>query len=180
MGLSAELTVPDFFTKVAIIKAKSYYDGIELSDEVINYIANKASNNIREIEGLLISLLAEATFNNKKITLQLAESLVDKLITANKVEISIPEIQKTVCNYFKITPEMLLSKSRKRELVQARQIAMYLSKNLTNNSLTTIGAQTGGKDHATVLHACKTVRDLMDTDKIFKKFVVEIEKQLHS
>lgn len=179
-GLSAELSVPDFFTKVSIIKAKSYYDGINLSDEVINFIANKSSNNIREIEGLLISLLAEATFNNRKITLELAESLVDKLITANKVEISIPEIQKTVCNYFKISPELLLSRSRKRELVQARQIAMYLSKNLTNNSLTTIGAQTGGKDHTTVLHACKTVRDLMDTDKIFKKFVVEIEKQLHT
>ncbi len=177
-GLSAELNQPDYATRIAILKAKSYNDGIELPEDVISFIASRVSNNVREIEGTLVSLLAQATLNNRKITLELAENLVDKLISKNKVEISIGRIQKVVCDYFKITPEMFLSASRKRELVQARQIAMYLSRNHTNNSLATIGSQIGGRDHATVLHAYNTVKDLMDTDRLFKKYVVEIEKQL--
>ncbi len=177
-GLSAELAQPDFNTRMAILKAKSYKDGIDLPDEVISYIATRVSSNIREIEGTLISLLAQATLNNRKITLELAESLIDKLVSKNKTEISVVKIQKTVCDYFKISQDLFLSGSRKRELVQARQIAMYLSRNLTNNSLASIGSQTGGRDHATVLHAYNTVCDLMDTDRIFKKYVQEIEKQL--
>lgn len=177
-GLSAEIQPPDLFTKIEIIKAKSYNEGISLPDDVITLIASKASNNIREIEGTLISLMAQSTLNHKEINLDLAESLVDKLIPTNKEDVSIIKIQNVVCNYFKISPENFLSGSRKRELVQARQITMYLSRNLTNNSLATIGSEIGGRDHATVLHAFNTVRDLMDTDRIFRKYVVEIEKQL--
>ena len=177
-GLSAELNPPDFATRVAILKAKSYNDGIELSDDIINYIASKITTNVREIEGALISLLAQSTLNKKPITLQLVESMTDKLVSIHQTEVSVHEIQKEVCSYFGLQPEHLLSKTRKREIVQARQIAMYLSRNLTKTSLASIGAQIGGKDHATVLHAYNTVCDLMDTDRRFRQYVVEIEKRL--
>jgi len=177
-GLSAELLPPDYQTRMAILKSKSYNDGIELPDEVISYIASRVTTNIREIEGTIVSLLAQATLNHKPITLELAESLIEKLVSRQRTEYSIAGIQKTVCDYFKINPELFLSGSRKSELVQARQIAMYLSRNLTNNSLATIGTKTGGRDHATVLHAYNTVCDLIDTDRSFKKYVQDIEKQL--
>jgi len=179
-GLSAELLPPDYQTRVAILKAKSYLDGITLPDDVVSFIASRVNTNIREIEGTLISLLAQATLNNKKITLELAENLTEKLVGKSRSEISVSKIQKTVCDYFKINPELFLSSSRKRELVQARQIAMFLSRNLTNSSLASIGSQTGGRDHATVLHAYNTVCDLIDTDRSFRKYVVDIEKQIKS
>ena len=177
-GLSAELAQPDFATRVAILKAKSYNDGIELSEEIVNYIASKVTTNVREIEGALISLLAQATLNKKPITMQLAESMTEKLVSVSHTDISVNEIQKEVCSYFGLQPGEILSKTRKREIVQARQIAMYLSRNLTKTSLASIGAHIGGKDHATVLHAYNTVCDLMDTDRHFRQYVVEIEKRL--
>jgi len=179
-GLLAELLPPDYSTRVSILKAKSYNDGITLPEEVISFIASRVSTNIREIEGTLISLLAQATLTNKKISLDLAEKLIDKLVTKNVHEITIDKIQKVVCDYFKIDAEQFLSSSRKRELVQARQISMYLSRNHTKSSLASIGTLTGGRDHATVLHAYNTVCDLLDTDRSFRKYLTEIEKQLHS
>ena len=177
-GLSAELTPPDIATRIAILKAKSYNDGVALSDEIVHYIASRICNNVREIEGALVSLLAQATLNKMPITLQLVEHMTEKLVSNHRTEISIQEIQKEVCSYFGLPNEQLLSKTRKREIVQARQIAMYLSRNMTKNSLASIGAQIGGKDHATVLHACNTVCDLIDTDRGFRQYVVEIEKRL--
>jgi chromosomal replication initiator protein DnaA len=177
-GLSAELTPPDMDTRIAILKAKSYNDGVALSDEIIYYIASRISNNVREIEGALVSLLAQATLNKTPITLSLVEKMTEKLVSNHRVEITIQEIQKEVCSYFGLPNDQLLSRTRKREIVQARQIAMYLSRNLTKNSLASIGAQIGGKDHATVLHACNTVCDLIDTDRGFRQYVVEIEKRL--
>ncbi len=179
-GLLAELTTPDYNTRIEILKAKSYKDGISLPDEVINFVASRVNTNIRELEGTLISLLAHSTLTNKKIDLALAESLIEKLVTRNRPEITIERIQKAVCEYFKIEPDTFLSSSRKRELVQARQISMYLSRNHTKNSLASIGTSTGGRDHATVLHAYNTVCDLLDTDRSFRKFVTDIEKQIIS
>jgi len=177
-GLLAELRQPDYQTRMAIIKAKCYNDGITLEDEVVSYLASRVTTNIREIEGTLNSLLAQAIFNNKTIDMELAENLTEKIVSRNRNEITIEQIQKTVCEYFKINHELFLSSSRKRELVQARQIAMFLSRNLTNNSLSTIGSLTGRRDHATVLHAYNTVCDLIDTDKSFRKYVTDIEKKL--
>lgn len=179
-GLVAELIPPDFETRVAILKAKSYNDGITLPEDVINYLANSITTNVREIEGTLISLLAQSTLTHRKITLELTETLTERFVSKNKIEISVGKIQKIVCDYFKISSESFLSQSRKREFVQARQIAMYLSRNLTNNSLASIGAQIGGRDHATVLHAYNTVKDLIDTNRSFRKYVSDIEKQLKS
>jgi chromosomal replication initiator protein len=179
-GLHAELQAPDYETRKAILRDKIRNDGLELSEDIVNYIAGKITANIREMEGALVSLLAQATLNKKAITLELAETMTDKLVNNNQRELSINEIQKVVCNYFHIPPENLLSKTRKREIVQARQIAMYLSRSMTKASLSSIGAQIGGKDHATVLHSYNTVCDLIDTDKHFKQHVLAIEKTLKS
>ncbi|MFC2104396.1 chromosomal replication initiator protein DnaA [Bacteroidota bacterium] len=177
-GLSADMQAPDYETRIAILRQKIYHDGIDMSDEVIEYIASHITTNIRELEGALISLLAQSTLNKKEITLELAKQMIDRLVKNSKKEISVDYIQKVVCDYFSLSADLLQSKTRKREIVQARQIAMYFSKALTKSSLASIGALIGGKDHATVLHACKTVNNLMDTDKRFKSQIESIEKKL--
>ncbi|MCK4662173.1 MAG: chromosomal replication initiator protein DnaA [Bacteroidales bacterium] len=177
-GLSADLQTPDFETRIAILSKKIYNDGLEIPEDVIEYIATHITNNVRELEGALISLLAQSTLNKKEITLSLSKRMIDKLVKSTKREISIDFIQKVVCDYFNMPLDLINSKTRKREIVQARQIAMFFAKSLTKSSLATIGSQIGGKDHATVLHACKTVNNLIDTDKRFKSYINEIEKKL--
>lgn len=177
-GLSADLQVPDFETRVAILKKKVYNDGIHLEDDILEYIASQITNNVRELEGALVSLLAQSTLNKKDITIELVREMIDKLVKNTTRELSIDYIQKVVSDYFSIPVDLMHSKTRKREIVQARQIAMYFSKILTKSSLATIGSQIGGKDHATVLHACKTVNNLSETDKRFRVFIEDIEKKL--
>jgi chromosomal replication initiator protein len=177
-GLSADLQVPDFETRVAILQKKVYTDGIHMADEVLEYIASQITNNVRELEGALISLLAQSTLNKKEITLELVRELIDKLVKNTTKELSIDYIQKVVSDYFSIPVDLMHSKTRKREIVQARQISMYFAKSLTKSSLALIGSQIGGKDHATVLHACKTVNNLLETDKRFRLYLDEIEKKL--
>lgn len=177
-GLSADLQIPDLETRIAILKKKIYNDGVELSEDVIEYIASKIKSNIRELEGVLVSLLALSTFNKREITLDVAKEMVEKLSRNIKRELSIDYIQKVVCGFYNIDSESLQSSTRKREIVQARQVAMFFSKTLTKSSLAAIGAEIGGKDHATVLHAFKTINNLMETDKAFKLQMEEIEKKL--
>ncbi len=177
-GLSADLQKPDYETRMEILTQKSYNDGIEIEEGVLDYIATHITNSIREMEGALISLLAQATLNRKEITMGLAKCMIEKLVKNSKKELSIDYIQRIVCDYFNLTPEALQTKTRKREIVQARQIAMFFSKSLTKSSLATIGSKIGGKDHATVLHACKTVNNLLDTDKQFKNQLEELERKL--
>ena len=177
-GLTADLQTPDFETRMEILRRKVYKDGITLSEEVLEYIASHVTNNVRELEGALVSLLAQSMLNKREITLELAAKLINKLVKNSKRELSIEYISKVVCDYFSMPVEALQAKTRKREIVQARQIAMYFSKSLTKYSLASIGAQIGSKDHATVLHACKTVNNLKDTDKNFRQFVEDIEKKL--
>ncbi|NLO68724.1 MAG: chromosomal replication initiator protein DnaA [Bacteroidales bacterium] len=177
-GLSADLQVPDFETRVLILKRKIYTDGIHMPDEVIDYIASQITNNVRELEGALVSLLAQSTLNKKEITLDLVKEMIDKLVKNTTRELSIDYIQKVVSDYFNIPIDLMQSKTRKREIVQARQISMFFCKNLTKSSLAMIGSQIGGKDHATVLHACKTVNNLLETDKRFRLYIEEIEKKL--
>lgn len=177
-GLSAELLSPDYSTRLAILQKKCYNEGVEVPKEVLAFIAEHVTTNVREIEGTFCSLLAQSTFNKQPVTLELAQSITDKLVSLSPHEISINDIQKTVCSYFGLSPDSLVSKTRKREICQARQIAMYLSRNLTKNSLSSIGAMIGGKDHATVLHSYNTVCNLMDTDRSFRQYVTDIEKRL--
>ena len=177
-GLTADLQVPDFETKLNILRKKIYKDGIEIREEVLEYIASHINSNVRELEGALISLLAQATLNKKEINIDLAIKMINKLVKCTIREITVDYISKVVCDYFSLTADSLSVKTRKREIVQARQIAMYFSKTLTKSSLAAIGSQIGGKDHATVLHACRTVANLKDTDKNFRIFLDEIENKL--
>ena len=177
-GLSADLSTPDLETRIAILEKKMYGSGIELPREVVEYLAYSINTNVREIEGALNTLLAQASLNKKAITLELAKQMVDKFVRSTAREVSIEYIQKVVCDYFDLPIEMLKSKTRKREVVQARQISMYFSKKMTKSSLASIGAHCGGKDHATVLHACRTVVNLSETDKQFRHYLEELEKKL--
>ncbi len=177
-GLSADLQIPDLETRMAILKKKMYSDGIELPGEVIEYVAHNIDNNVRELEGAMVSLLAQSTLNKKEIDLNLAKSMLKNFIKNSSKEISMEYIQKLVCEYFEVPIEMVKSKTRKREIVQARQISMYLAKLHTKTSLKSIGAFFGGRDHSTVIYACQTVDDLIDTDKKFKGYVADIQKKL--
>lgn len=177
-GLSADLQVPDLETRIAILNQKLYNDGVEMPHDVIEYLAYSINSNVRELEGALISLLAQSSLNKKKITIELAKQMIDKFVKNTTREISIDYIQKVVCDYFDMPIDLLKSKTRKREIVQARQLAMYFSKQLTKNSLASIGAQCGNKDHATVLHACRTVNNLSETDKRFRTYVEDLRKKL--
>jgi len=177
-GLSAELQHPDFETRIAIIKSKLYRDGVEMPEDIVEFLANNIKTNIRELEGAIISLIAHSSFNKKDITLELAKSIVDNYVKNTKREVSIDYIQKVVGDYFQMDVETLRSKTRKRHIVQARQLAMFFAKKLTKASLASIGSQIGKRDHATVLHACKTVNNLAATDKQFRKFVEDLDKKL--
>ena len=178
-GLSTELETPDYTTRKAILKHKVYKEGLDIKEEILDYLAENITANIRELEGALISLIAQSTFiTHKEVDIDMAQDIVSKLIKTSNRTISIDKIQKVVCDYFELSMDVLHSKSRKREIVQARQIAMYLAKNYTKNSLQNIGLQIGKRDHATVLHACKTVNNLMDTDKSFKSSLKELELKL--
>ncbi|MBE7176128.1 MAG: chromosomal replication initiator protein DnaA [Mucilaginibacter polytrichastri] len=177
-GLSADLQTPDLETRIAILKKKMYHDGIELPSEVVEYVAHNIDNNVRELEGAMISLLAHSTLNKQDIDLNSAKVLLKNFIKNTHKEISMEYIQKLVCEYFEVPVDMVKSQTRKREIVQARQISMYLSKAHTNNSLKSIGNFFGGRDHSTVIYACQTVEDLIDTDKKFKNYVNDIQKKL--
>ena len=177
-GLSAELQAPDYETRISILERKLFRDGVEMPEEVIVYIAKHIKMNVRELEGVLVSLIAQASFNKKEFSLALTKQIVDKFVKNTKKEVSIDMIQKVVSKYFDMDVATLQSKTRKRHIVQARQLAMYFAKKLTKASLASIGSQIGKRDHATVLHACKTVNNLSETDKQFKKFIDELNQKL--
>ena len=177
-GLSAELQSPDFETRVSILKNKLYRDGVEMEDDIIEYVAKYIKTNVRELEGAIISLIAQSSFNKKEITISLAKEIVEKFVKNTKREVSIDYIQKVVSDYFQMDVDTLQSKTRKRHIVQARQLAMFFAKKYTKASLASIGSQIGKRDHATVLHACKTVDNLSSTDKQFRKYVEDIAKKL--
>jgi len=179
-GLSAEIEKPDFELRKEILKNKIYCDGLDIPEDVVNFIAQNVTDNIRDLEGVLISLLAHSTLTDMPIDLQLAEKVVSRIVSIPKKINTVEKIRDTVCDYFSIPVDAIFTKSRKREVVQARQIAMYLSKQFTKNSLSSIGKAIGERDHATVLHACKIVNDLMDTDKDFRSSVKAIEEILRN
>jgi chromosomal replication initiator protein len=177
-GLSADLQVPDFETRIAILEKKMYADGIELPREVVEFVAYNITTNVRELEGALISLLAQASLNKREIDIDLAKKIIKNFVKSFSREVSIDFIQKTVCEYFSVPSDKLREKTRKRAVVQARQLSMFLAKQFTKNSLKVIGKHFGGRDHSTVIHSCQAVRDLMDTDKEFKDAVQDLQKKI--
>lgn len=176
-GLAAELLPPDVETRMNILRQKLANDGVEMPNEVIEYIAYNINTNVREMEGALVSLMAQSSLNHKEITIDLARQMVDKFVKSTNREVTIDYIQKVVCDYFNIPIDSIQSRTRKREIVQARQLTMYFAKKMTKSSLAIIGYQCGNKDHATVLHACKTVANLAETDKQFRYWIDELEKK---
>ena len=178
-GLSVELGRPDYATRLEMLRARALREGVRIDEDVLAFLAGRIKTNFRELEGTLTSLLAHATLAHRDITVDLAQSITGKIVGEKESEISMSAIIDTVCEYFNITRDALLSKTRKRQIVQARQIAMYECRNLVSGcSLSAIGHELGGKDHATVLHACSTVQDLVATDKLFRQWVDDIENML--
>ena len=180
-GLSVQLTQPDYATRLAMLRSRAEREGVVIPDDVLEFIAGRVRKNFRELEGTLISLIAHSSVERGRPLMELAASITETLVGEEKSDVNMEKVQSSVCEYFNISREELVSKSRKRQIVQARQIAMYLCRNLISNcSLAAIGAEIGGKDHATVLHSCMTVSDLMATDKVFRKYVTDIENMLAS
>jgi len=179
-GLTVELEKPDYKTRLDILKFKVKKDNLSISNDIVEYIAQEVNSNIREIEGVLISLMAHSTIYKMEIDLNLAKSIINKIVKNTNREIDINYIQEIVSKYFHISIEEMKDKVRKKEIVIARQVAMYFSKDYTNNSLKSIGFHFGGRDHSTVIHAVQAVNDMIDTDIIFKKSINEINKRLSS
>ncbi|NNE69721.1 MAG: chromosomal replication initiator protein DnaA [Rhodothermales bacterium] len=177
-GLAADVQVPDLETRTAILNRKSEEDGIDVSHDVLEFVAHNIKSNIRELEGALIRLLAHSTLRKREIDVTMAREVLADLIKETRVTLTIEEIQQLVCDYFSIPEDLVRAKTRKREVVQARQVAMYFSKQLTQHSLKTIGLHFGGRDHSTVIHANQSVENQIETDAKFKSMIEEISNRL--
>lgn len=179
-GLSAEIEKPDFQLRKDILKSKIYRDGLEIPEEIVDFIAENVTDNVRDLEGVLVSLMAHSTITETPINIELAQQVVGRIVSITPKVITVEKIRDMVCDYFDLSVDSISTKSRKREVVQARQVAMYLSKQMTKDSLSSIGMAIGQRDHATVLHACRIVADQMDIDKRFRASVQQLENKLKS
>ena len=177
-GLTVEVHVPDYETRLNILQKKVYNDGMNISDDILRYIAQTVVSNVRELEGALISLLAQSTFTRAELTLEVAKQLLGKIIKETEPEYSIDFIVNTVCDYFKIKEAVLYSKSRAKDIVMARQLAMYYSKKFTDLPYQVIGTQIGGRDHSTVLHACKAVAKSIENDEKYRDVALAVEAEI--
>ncbi len=177
-GLSADLQSPDLETRMAILEAKMENEGVEIPTDVAEFICYNIKNNIRELEGVMVSLLAQSTLNNRDVDVDLAKEVIRNFVSAINKEITVDFIQQLVAEHFSVPVDRLHQETRKRNIVIARQLSMYLAKKMTSKSLKAIGENFGGRDHSTVIYSCKAVQDMMDTDMIFKDTVAELEKKL--
>lgn len=177
-GLSAEIEKPDLELRKNILRSKVRRDGLNFPEEVISYIAENVNASVRDLEGIVVSLMAHSTIHNCDISLQLARKVLGGISEYEKEPIGIEKIIKTVADYYNVEVDSVNTKSRKREIVLVRQTAMYLAKKHLDLSTSKIGYQIGRRDHATVLHACKTIANLLETDKQYRGELSEIEAAL--
>ena len=177
-GLSAEVKSPDFDTRKKIIVDKLHRDGIVLKDDMVDFLAGEVKSNVRELIGVINSVIAHSMISKSDLSLDLLKETINKIAANQKKTINIPYIQEVVCEYFGIQREQLLSKTRKREIALPRQLAMYFAKEYTNATFTKIGEEMGGKDHSTVMYACETIRDVSKIDKELKKYLKEIKDKI--
>ncbi|MEN9918504.1 MAG: chromosomal replication initiator protein DnaA [Bacteroidota bacterium] len=178
-GLTTKLDNPDYDLRIRILQNKILQDGLSIPSDVVEFIAENVTENVRDLEGVIVSLMAYSVIYNKDVDLALAKRVIGQAIRKiEKKKLTIESISEAVCKHFNIKTELLQTASRKREIVQARQVSMYLSKIYTELSLAQIGLIIGKKNHATVLHACKTVKDQLQVDKAFRDDIEEIEKTL--
>ncbi len=178
-GLSADLQAPDLETRIAILESKMSKEGVELPNDVIEFICYNIKNNIRELEGVMVSLMAQSSLNRREMDIDLAKEVIKNFVNQINKEITVEYIQELVADHFEVSVEKLKGQTRKRSIVIARQLSMFLAKKLTDKSLKAIGANFGGRDHSTVIYSCKAVQDMMDTDMIFSETVAELEKRLN-
>ena len=177
-GLTQSIEPPELETRVAILQKKAASIGTSLDTEVAFFIAKCIQSNVRELEGALRRVVANAQFTGKEITLAFAKEALQDLISLQNSMVSIENIQKTVANYYKIRMADLLSAKRNRSLARPRQLAMSLAKELTNHSLPEIGDAFGGRDHTTVLHACKKISEVCLTDNKIKEDLINLRRAL--
>ena len=164
-GLTVSIEPPELETSVAILMSKGQAEGVELPEEVAFFIAKRIRSNVRELEGALRRVIANSRFTDRPINLEFAKEALKDLLALQARLVSIENIQKTVADYFKIRVGDLLSKRRSRSIARPRQIAMTLAKELTNHSLPEIGDAFGGRDHTTVLHGCRRIAELRQSDQ---------------
>jgi chromosomal replication initiator protein len=179
-GLTLELQKPDLELRRKILHQKVKQDGLNISDEIIDFIAENVTDHVRDLEGIITSLVAHSLVYNREVDMELTKRIVGKTVKMKKQQITLEKIQNVVSSYFKVDLELIHSKSRKREIVQARQVTMFLSKKYTDHSYSHIGHVVGKRDHATVLHSCKVVQDCLDIDKGFQLQMKDLETQLTS
>ena len=177
-GMVAELEKPTVELRRDILRNKIRRDGLQFPSEVVDYIAENVSDSVRDLEGIIISIMAHSTIYNRDIDLELAQRIVKKVTHNENKPVTIDDIIRVVCTHYGLEPNTIHTKSRKRDVVQARQVAMYLAKTYTDLSTAKIGNLIGNRDHATVLHACKTIKALKDVDKAFQTEIDEIQAEL--
>jgi chromosomal replication initiator protein len=177
-GLVADIQPPDLETRIAILQQKAEENGIVLPGEIIEFIATNITSNIRELEGSLIRLLAYSSLNGKDITFTLAKDVLKNLRIKKKKNIRIEDIQRITSDHFTIADDSLRAKTRKKEIAYARQIAMFLTKEMTKNSLKTIGLHFGGRDHSTVIHAIQSIEKQIENDEKTKEIVDDLKKKI--
>ncbi|MDR8392872.1 chromosomal replication initiator protein DnaA [Aliifodinibius sp. S!AR15-10] len=178
-GLSADLQIPEYETRYAILEKKALDNGIELSHDILEFIAHNFKSNVRDLEGAIIKLLAHASLQHEDdLDLAMAKRVLKDMVKESNTQISIESIQNYVCEYFGIDTNKVREKTRKQEIVEARQIAMYLAKQFTDSSLKTIGLHFGGRDHSTVIHAIQTVEERMQTSPKHKRIVEELHQKI--
>jgi chromosomal replication initiator protein len=161
-GLTADLQAPDFETRIAIIQKKIQSEGISIDYDVIEYIAHSVNSNVRELEGVIVSLMAQASLTRREIDVELAKNTLRNIVMNEDKEVTIDTIQEIIADYFQVSIADLKSKSRKKEVVYPRQLAMYLAKEYTDLPLKSIGYHFGGRDHSTVIHSIQSINLLMD------------------
>ena len=177
-GMVAELEKPTVELRRDILRNKIRRDGLQFPSEVVDYIAENVSDSVRDLEGIIISIMAHSTIYNRDIDLELAQRIVKKVTHNENKPVTIDDIIRVVCTHYGLEPNTIHTKSRKHDVVQARQVAMYLAKTYTDLSTAKIGNLIGNRDHATVLHACKTIKALKDVDKAFQTEMEEIQAEL--
>ncbi|MBL7959244.1 chromosomal replication initiator protein DnaA [bacterium] len=177
-GLVTDIQPPDLETRIAILQKRSEEDGVYLPPEVCEFVAMNITANIRELEGALIKLLAYSSIANTELNLDLAKSVLKDTIAIKKKNLSIDMIQKTVAAYYNIPEDMLRAKTRKKEIVEARQICMFLTKEILGSSLKTIGLHFGGRDHSTVIYACRLVEESMGSNPKIKDDVETMKRKI--
>ncbi len=177
-GLTADVQPPDYETRLAILNKKAEEFGLNATPDIYEYIATHVTSNIRELEGCLLRLLANVSLSAREIDLELAKKSVQEISTSRKITISVDLITKIVCEEMSIDENKVRDKTRKQEIVIARQLAMYLAKELTRISLKNVGLYFGGRDHSTVIHACTSIQNLIDTDANFAEIAKNIKNKI--